>query len=362
MVTTRRVLFDDRAAQRTGTGIPRYAQLVSSLVAEGLPGVDVSLLSDLIEADSPVDEELLLPALLEREGVDVYHSPLFRLPAVMPARTQAVVTVHDAIPTVRPDLATPSFAALFAAEAQGAAHRAALVVCPSEHARSEVAAALDLPLRRVCVVPEAPDTNFSPADQESVRRTCERHGLEPGRYLLAVGSVEARKGPDLILEALARLQTSSPWLRCAFAGPAAGYALAEEAARIGVAEKVVALGHVPDEVLAALYTGSLALVFPSRHEGFGLPVVEAFACGAPVVAARATSIQEVAGDAALLVPTEDPIALAEAIRRLIDEPALHAELRVRGRTRLAERFTPAHVRSALAALYAEILPRHEVLA
>lgn len=138
--------------------------------------------------------------------MDVYHSPLFRLPAVLPARTQAVVTVHDAIPAVRPDLATPGFAALFAAEAREAAQRAAAVVCPSEHARGEVAAALGVSLERVRVVPEAPDARFSPADEGCVRRVCARHGLEPGRYLLAVGSVERRKAPDLTLQALAAVR------------------------------------------------------------------------------------------------------------------------------------------------------------
>ena len=377
-----RVLLDARPSTGPGTGISRYARSLARVVAQGVAGPDLRALELGLgagagplagrlgaEFDGPAEEALRLPALLEREGVDVFHSPLFHLPPVLPAGVRAIVTIHDAIPAVRPDLTSPGFARLFAAEAGSAARRAARVVCPSAHARDEVQRALGVPAERLRVVPEAPDPVFhrpegarlAPQEQTALRA----YGLEPGGFVLAVGSLERRKGPDLVLAAFARLGGTDAGtgaaggasvLRCVFAGPAAGFDLQAEAARHGVADRVLALGHVPDETLVALYAGALALVFPSRHEGFGLPVVEAFAAGAPVVAARATSLPEVAGDAALLVAPEDPAALADAIARLVTSPALADDLRRRGRERLAACFTEGHVRASLAALYAELAP------
>lgn len=185
-----RVAFDDRAGLCGGTGIPRYAHELSLLLSSGaLDSNDVVLLSHLAGCNNTAEDELALPALLEREEIDVYHSPLFTLPAVLPARTRAIVTVHDAIPAVRPDLTDARFAAFFAREAREAAHRASVVVCPSEHARREVTEALGLPAEQVRVLPEAPAACFAPADDALVLDVCRRHGLEPGRYVLGVGSI-----------------------------------------------------------------------------------------------------------------------------------------------------------------------------
>lgn len=342
-----RATFDDRpATTSTPGGIRRYAHDLGAIAAS-LPGHQVLTASTLgLRATAPTGDELELPAALARHGVELFHSPLWGLPALLPC--PAVVTVHDAIPATHPELTSEAFRPLWASAAEEA-HRAVAVVCPSEHARGEVARALSLDPARVHVVPEAPSPVFTPRSTDEVAQTLAHFNVQ-GDYLLAVGSLERRKNPDGVLDALALLPPARRPL-VLFAGPAAGFDLAAEAARRGLGEHVRHLGPVPDDALAALYTGALAALVCSRAEGFGLPVVEAWACEAPLIASNATALPEVAGDAALLVDPEDPRSIAAAIERLLDTPDLRADLRRRGRARLAAHFTPDAVRAALTRLY-----------
>ncbi|MGE0709138.1 MAG: glycosyltransferase family 4 protein [Planctomycetota bacterium] len=346
-----RVLFDARPARACRTGIGRYAATLSELLREGVAdhacaslGEDVAL-----AAADPREEQLELPALLEREAVDLFHSPLFHLPALLPCA--ALVTIHDAVPISRPDLCTAEFARLFE-RAGDAARRAAGVICPSEHARAEVAAALDLDPARVHVVPEAPAACFRRLPpQEARARLGERVPEEP--FLLVVGVLDARKNPLLVLDALAHLpEGERP--HAVFAGPAGAVDVGSAARERGLARWVTVLGPMTDEELVALYALAQALVFPSLHEGFGLPPLEAFACGTPVIASSAATIPEVVGDAALLFEPTDAAALVRHVETVAgwseDERAAQVE---RGCVRLG-RFSPEAVRARLAEVYAQV--------
>jgi glycosyltransferase involved in cell wall biosynthesis len=348
-----RVLFDARPA-RSPTGIGRYTRTLASLLRTGLGehvcwslgGTNADL--DLA-AQSAIEEELELPALLAREAIDAFHSPLFHLPAVCPSR--AVVTIHDAIPAVRPDLATADFARLFEGATEAAA-RADVVVCPSEHARRDIIRTLGVPAQKIRVVPEAPALCFralSPAERAVGR---ERLVLPP-RYLLVVGALERRKNPLALLDALGAVAGAHVDFHALYAGPPGGIDVAAEAGRRGLADRVHVLGPVSDEDLVLLYNEAVALVFPSLYEGFGLPVVEAFACATPVIASSAASIPEVTGDAALLFEGEDAEALAKAILRVGEDDVLRADLRRRGAERL-RLFAPEAVRGRFAEIYTEL--------
>jgi alpha-1,3-rhamnosyl/mannosyltransferase len=345
-----RVLFDARPGDACLTGIGRYARTIADLLRDGVPGHQAwSLGRDVrLHATTEIGEELELPALLEREDIDLFHSPLFRLPALLPCR--AIVTIHDAIPAVRPGLSDPTFTRLFEARAKDAAHRASAVVCPSEHAKKDVARVLGLPEEKIHVVPETPDPVFQRLSGDESRRVYTKFEIT-GAFVLVVGSLEARKNPAVVLDALTKLGKSAPIV--VFVGPDAGFPLLDEAQTRGVAH-VRKLGTVSDQDLTALLNEATALVFPSQYEGFGLPIVEAFACDTPVVASSASSIPEVAGDGAILFDPTRPDALADALDRVLGSPVLREELRTRGRARLQEHFSRDAVKKALSQLYSVV--------
>lgn len=335
------MLLDTRPVGASRTGIGRYAQLLASLT-DGPVGVhEVIDGRRLLDFESEADEELGLPALLSREGIDVYHSPIFRLPTVLPV--SAVVTIHDAIPATHPALTTASFRALWS-EAGQAASRADAVVCPTEAAKRDVVEALGLEPGRVQVVPEAPSATFRPTSSEEQAQALASAGLGPGPFVLVLGALDRRKDPLVVLDALA-LDPRLP--RAVFVGPPGEIDVRAEAVARGLDQRVLLLGLLPDELLVPLLGAAQALVFPTRAEGFGLPVIEAFMTNTPVVASDLPAIREVAGEAAAFMIPGDPKSLVEAARRAM---ASKAALVAEGRARL-ERFSMTRVREGFARLY-----------
>lgn len=277
-------------------------------------------------------EQALLPIDLARLGADVHHSlSLYRAPLVCRAAT--VVTTHDVAPLQWPDRYLRT----------GAAHRmlyravrrAAAVICISRTAATDVTRLLELEPERVTVVPLAAGAHFRPTDPAEIRR---RLGLE-GPYLLYVGGLagnDPRKDVDGLIDAFAdwaRAEERSETLVLAGSeGPFTGE-LQARADRLGA--RVAFAGFVPDPELPALMTGARCLVSASRYEGFGLPALEAIACGTPVAAYDAGAIPETAGPGALLAPVGDGRALMRAAGRICDEPELAERLSAEGRRHAA---------------------------
>jgi glycosyltransferase involved in cell wall biosynthesis len=229
--------------------------------------------------------------------------------------------------------------------------RALRLVAPSEATKRELVRDLGIPAERITVVPEAIDhTVFRP----TARR------LHPGPYLLAVGSDHPRKDLPTLLRAFARIASAHPDLVLVKVGePGDGEAPFGERTRAVIAElglqrRVLLTGAVPRDDLVAWYSGALALSMVSRAEGFGLPPLEAMACGTPVVVSSAGALPEVAGPAALVVPPADPAALARALDRLVRDAGLRASLRARGLAHAA-RFHAERVAAETAAVHAEAL-------
>lgn len=273
-------------------------------------------------------------------------------------RLPLVLTVHDLALLRFPEHFTPWFRRYGTAVLPRLARRATLVLTPSAFTKGDVVERLGIPEDRVHVTPLGVPPALALSDDEGreVRRAL---GL-PERYVLAVGNLEPRKNLPALLAALAdarrALRDDPPTLVHAGALAWRTESIDAALARDGIASAVRFLGRVDDRTLAALYAGATVFAYPSRFEGFGIPVLEAMSHGAPVVTSDVSSLPEVAGDAALFVAPDDREALAAAILRLWRDDALRRDLSARGRRRAAS-FTWDRCAAATAAAYDLILSR-----
>jgi glycosyltransferase involved in cell wall biosynthesis len=269
-------------------------------------------------------------------GLDLLHSPVSVPPLFAARDLKQVVTVHDLAFAFAAEASSILSRAWWGFSWPRALARAARVVTVSEQTKRDVVARYDLSPGKVSVV--YPYVAFANEEVSAarVRRARERYGL-PARYLLHVGAAHKRKNLGTLLQAFAILKRGSSFSHAlVLAGPG-GWdraSVLSDAARAGLRADVIATGTVTDEDLPGIYAGADALVFPSLYEGFGYPVVEAMACGTPVITSDTSSLPEVAGEAALLVPPESAEALAAAVRTVLTSPESAAKLREAGRLRV----------------------------
>ena len=283
------------------------------------------------------------------------------------AARRSVCVIHDAAVFDRPQAYSRRFVAWYRLLFRHLAREAAGLVTVSSFARDRLAAALGTRGERWAVVPEGAEHLVA---VESDAAALARLGLRPGRYLLAVASANPTKNLDRLVEAFGRLPRDDG-LRLVLVGgrndavfaagggtvPASASAPNTAAATVGrvggsAAEPpgVLRTGPVDDATLKALYLDAAALVFPSLYEGFGLPPLEAMALGCPVVAARAASLPEVCGDAALYVDPASTASIADGMRRVLEDAALRERLTAAGRARAATMTWRAAAERLLAAL------------
>jgi glycosyltransferase involved in cell wall biosynthesis len=275
--------------------------------------------------------QLLAGRAARAAGAELLHGVHYELP--LRARLPQVVTVHDLTMLTHPEWHEASKVRYFGWAMRRAVAAARRVLCVSATTADDLAGLLGTPRDRVDVTPLGTDLRAAPADAvDAVRR---RLGID-GPYLLGLGTVEPRKDLPSLVRAFAGLAGELPHrlVLAGLAGWGAG-ALAAAVATSGVAERILLAGYVPEADKAALFTGADAFVYPSRYEGFGLPVLEAMACGTPVVTTTGGSLPEVAGDAAVLVEPGDPGALAAAIAKLAADPAARRDAAARGAARAA---------------------------
>jgi glycosyltransferase involved in cell wall biosynthesis len=266
-----------------------------------------------------------------RGGARLLHGLHYELP--LRARLPTVVTVHDLTLVTHPEWHEAAKVRYFGWALRRAVAAADRVLCVSATTAADLVEHLGVAAERVDVTPLG--TDLVPASEDEVARLRARLDLQ-GPYLLGLGTHEPRKDLPTLVRAFAALARELPHtlVLAGLAGWGSG-ALAGAVAASGVAERVRLTGYVPERDKAALLSGADLLAYPSRYEGFGLPVLEAMACGTPVVTTTGGSLPEVAGDAALLVPPGDAQQLAAAVLKLLGDQAARADQARRGRARAA---------------------------
>jgi glycosyltransferase involved in cell wall biosynthesis len=277
-------------------------------------------------------EQVELPLRALRLGADVLHVA-GGTPGPFVTTTKTVMTVHDLAPTRHPELLPHARSRWYWGRmVPRAARRAHAVLVPSAATRRDVVLLAGVPESRVHVAPFGVPLELTGGPSADQVRAA--YGL-PAHYVLYVGTIDRRKDYRTLLGALARV---SPEIALVVAGTviAGRTDFPETVARLGLEGRVRVLGYVPDRDLPGLYGGAAAFVYPSFYEGFGFPPLEAMACGTPVITYRATSLPEVAGDAAILLdPPVSPDTLASAITRVARDAELRQWLSERGLARAA---------------------------
>jgi glycosyltransferase involved in cell wall biosynthesis len=263
-------------------------------------------------------------------GVDLFHATEHLLPRLR--RIRSVFTLHDLIFRFDPGSHLPLNRIYLNTMMPRFLRAADAVIAVSECSLRDAVRLYGTPADKVHVIPEGVDGRFKPVARQQVERVRAKFHL-PEHFVLCVGTIEPRKNYPLLFEALAacREQRYSTW-PLIIAGKLGWLykPILQRISELGLQDLVRTTGFFPDDDLPALYNAATLLAMPSRYEGFGLPVLEAMACGTPVVCSNTSSLPEVAGDAALLVPPENVQGWAEAITRLCNDNALHARMRERG--------------------------------
>ncbi len=298
-------------------------------------------------------EPLALSVELAPYALDVLHSPDFIPPAA--TRAKSVITVHDLAFLLFPDLLTrPS--ARYYSRVDIAARKADHIIAVSESTKRDTIRLLGVPEEKITVIYEAAHPIFTTiTNPEPLERVRARYKL-PRDFILFVSTIEPRKNLPTLLRAFRRLRDNyKTEITLAIAGHR-GW-LVEEVdqtlAELNLGDAVRFLGGIPNEELVYLYNAAKLFVLPSLYEGFGLPPLEAMACGTPVIVSKVSSLPEVVGDAALLVNPEDTDGLTVAMWRLISDENLRREMRAKGLKR-AQTFSWERAARATLGVYRQV--------
>ncbi len=284
-------------------------------------------------------------------SLDVYHGTnCFSAPT---RNARKVVTVHDLTPILFPQWHTREVQG-YAAELRRTILQQDLVIVDSEATRQDLERCLGVPLERIRVIPLAAASHFQPVSETVIQEVLARHAIKRP-YVLHTGTLEPRKNLVRLLEAFARATSDHDLVLVGTKGWLSKD-VHETINRLHLEDRVHITGYVPTPDLPAIYAGSTAFCYPSQYEGFGLPPLEAMACGAPVITSTSSSLPEVVGDAALLIDPLEIESIERALKRILGDTPLRHELRRRGFAR-ASLFTWERTARETVAAYREACHR-----
>ena len=325
------ILINTRLLAAETTGLQRYLKELIIRFPPRFKTISPSRTSGVI--GSHLWEQTVLPFKIKKG--DYLFSPGNSGPISV---SRQIVTIHDVAPLDRPDWFGRPRARWFQFMTPRLAGQAAHVITDSEYSKQRLLIHAPIDERKITVIPIGVDKCFSPQPHEQIERMRRAMNLPEGQYVLCVGTIlDKRKNIIRLLEAWSKIENDIPkdvWL--ILAGKHDDKDFRANLAQAGISPSRVYLsGHFPEEWMPALYSGALAFAFPSLYEGFGLPPLEAMACGAPVLTSNLTSLPEVVGDAAWLVDPLDVGQITDGLVRLIEDNALRSQLIAKGLKRSA---------------------------
>lgn len=374
-------ILDARTATPHFPGIGRYVvNLAAALPAQLRAGERLHLLTPATNSGLPPDwatarpavttsaipvspfalaQQWAIPAALrpwrsgDGPGRAVYHSTYYLMPYRPGLAT--VLTVYDLIALTRPETVSWRARLFFRLATRLALAATEHVIAISTATRRDLQARFAIPPSRITTIPLAPAAHFRPPTEATIAQARAAYHLPP-HYYLYVGINKPHKNLVRLVEAYALLEQDAPPLLIGGAWDARYPAAKLRAAELGLGERVRFLGPIDDEFLPALYGACTLFIYPSRYEGFGLPVIEAMACGAAVACSFAPGLEDAAGDAALRFDPDDLAGLVAVLREAATRSDVRAALRQRGLTH-ARRFSWPRVAGETLAVYRDLAGR-----
>lgn len=378
------IAFDAKRITHNATGLGNYSRFVVSTLAEYYPENNYLLCSPSI-GNPRLYEDLLhsrsvtlrtpegtlgqalssywrnwgLKSMLRKEEVDIYHGLSNELPIGLYnyKHIGTVLTMHDLAFIRYPQFYKAIDRVLYRKKYGASARHADHVIAVSESTRQDVIDIFGVEPERVSVVYQGCSPIFAQAKPEQAAFVRGHYQL-PERYILFVGSIEERKNLRLAVEALAGLRDKD--IALVAVGRRTPYCdlVMSEAKRLGLERRVRLLHNIPTRHLPGFYAGATMFVYPSRFEGFGIPIIEALNAGTPVIGATGSCLEEAGGPNSLYISPDDSEELSYLMQRILEDKALAEEMRQQGRA-YAKRFSPKQIMRELRAVYENVLLTHD---
>jgi glycosyltransferase involved in cell wall biosynthesis len=364
------IILDARTATDHFPGIGRYVVNLAQALTQTPLASHLTLLHDptaaatrlqlpaLPQMTCPVSpfslrQQWVVPAQLRRSGARLYHSAYYLMPYLPGLPT--VLTCYDLLPLFYPQYYGTLQRLIYRLAHLLATQAASIVLAISEATRADLIRCLHLEPRKIVVTLLAADPRFQPQSPDAIAAVGRKYAL-PQHYVLYVGSNKPHKNLVRLVQAFGEARVPSVSLVIAGHWDARYPEAKQAAAQAGWQDRVKFIGPVAEADLPAMYTGARLFVFPSLYEGFGLPVLEAMACGAPVICSNSSSLPEVIGEAHASFDPLNTAAMAAVIQEVLGSPAMREELSRQGLQRAAQ-FSWTQTAQRTATVYQDVLAR-----